>query len=75
MNRLEEIKNKYDFYFGEGNPEIDSVADSDTSWLINRVNILEETLKNYMEIQCEICGLTTMNCDIAELFNSGEESK
>lgn len=50
MTRIEKIKNKYDFYFGEGNPETDSVADEDTSYLLQRVEKLTEVLEIYAKM-------------------------
>ena len=51
MTKLETIKNKYDFYFGEGNPETDSIADADTTYLIRRVDRLTEA-GSKLGLQC-----------------------
>ncbi len=55
--RLERIKNKYDFYFGEGNPATDSIADEDTTWLIMRVEKLTAIAKKITSccIECTRC--------------------
>jgi hypothetical protein len=50
QEKLAAIINKYDFYFGEGNPETDSIADEDTSFLISHVCKLETALVEANEL-------------------------
>lgn len=80
-NSLDEIKNKYDFLFGQGNPETDSIADEDTSWLINQCDKLSaegealkaELMKHIDAVHIQGAALGILKADTLELVRAIEE--
>lgn len=74
--KLEEIKNKYDFYYGEGNSETDNIADQDTTWLILRAEKLTEIImqskhKRSSDPMREHCSDTCYACWARKTLDEG----